>query len=99
MIFDDMEWLIFTTYASSCNILLSMTIVVDKHSLDNNAMRADGKVPRDTADFVLSTGDVIRIAGAVIVSVPCISLFLLLLKLPSDSTCGWQNSRTVIKVS
>jgi Na+/H+-dicarboxylate symporter len=94
-----MERLIFAAYASSCNILLGMTMVVDRHSLDNNAMRADGKVPRDTADFVLSTGDVTRLAGAVIVSVPCILLFLVLLKLPSDSTCGWRNSRTVIKVS
>jgi hypothetical protein len=77
-IWSDMERLILAAYASSRNILLDMTMVSDQHSLHNDAEGPDKKVPSDTADFVVATGDVTTLSATVLIAVPCILVFLMI---------------------
>lgn len=77
-IWSDMERLILEAYASSRNILLDMTMVSDRHSLQNDAEGPDKNVPSDTADFVVATGGVRTLSATVLISVPCILVFLMI---------------------
>jgi hypothetical protein len=67
---DDMERLVLAAYASSRNILLDMTMVTERRTLENDAIGPKGDIVRGTADFVLATGDVTTLSMTILIAIP-----------------------------
>ncbi|KAI5814955.1 hypothetical protein BZA77DRAFT_220229, partial [Pyronema omphalodes] len=69
---DDMERLILAAYASSRNILIDMTMVTERRTLENDVIGPQGDVIQGTADFVLATGDVTTLSMTLLIAIPVI---------------------------
>jgi len=73
----DLERLVLAAWVSSRNILRDTT-TYDGNGMQNIAEGPGGSVEAAAVQFVLQSGDVVTLSARILISVPCIFLFLLI---------------------
>lgn len=72
----DIERLILASFVASQNILRDTTLITSTYQLNNSA-RDTNNIPKPGAgDFVINSGDVVTLSLKVLISIPCLWVFL-----------------------